>query len=94
MKINFSRGVGRKVMAYALVGTMVTGVVVASEEKAANVGNEKKTYFASDIDNGFYYDEDVKRNRQELMDRIQFGGSETAKTYGKRKLNSVNVKKI
>ena len=94
MKINFSRGVGRKVMAYALVGTMVTGVVVASEEKFANIGDENKSYLASDIANGFYYDEDVKRNRQELMDRIQFGGSEKAKTYGKTKINSVSVKKI
>lgn len=59
MKINFSRGIGRRVMAYALVGTMV----VSTTPKVCMVITDAN----EDLINGFYYDEDVKRNREELM---------------------------
>ena len=86
MKISFSRGIGRKVMAYVLVSSMVTctapktGVVVHD-------GNR-------DLINGFYYDEDVKKNKEELMNRIKFCGSEKVKALGKNNVNNLNVRKI
>ena len=92
MKINFSHGVGRRIIAYTLVGTMATSVGVAMEERVSN--DPDKRIVASDLANGYYYDEDVKKNRQEIMDRIAFGGSEKVKTYGKVKNTSAVPKKI
>lgn len=92
MKISFSHGVGRKIIAYTLVGTMATSVGVAMEERA--VIDTSKKIVSSDLANGYYYDEDVKKNRQEIMDRIALGGGERVKTYGKVKNTSAVPKRI
>ena len=86
MKISFSRGIGRKVMAYVLVGSMVT----CTTPKVGIVVNDTNR----DLINGFYYDEDVKKNREDLMNRIKFGGSEKVKLLGKSDVNNLNVRKI
>ena len=83
MKFSFSHGVGGKILAYTLVGTMATSVGVAMEERV--VDDTDKRIVSSDLANGYYYDEDVKKNRQEIMDRIALGGGEKVKTYGKVK---------
>ena len=92
MKFSFSHGVGRKILAYTLVGTMATSVGVAMEERV--VDDTDKRIVSSDLANGYYYDEDVKKNRQEIMDRIALGGGEKVKTYGKVKNISAVPKKI
>lgn len=86
MKISFSRGIGRKVMAYVLVGSMVT----CTTPKVGTIIHDGNR----DLINGFYYDEDVKKNREDLMNRIKFGGREKVKTLGKNNVNNLNVRKI
>ena len=54
MKISFSHGVGRKIIAYTLVGTMATSVGVAMEERVSN--DPDKRIVSSDLANGYYYD--------------------------------------
>ena len=92
MKINFSHGVGKKIIAYTLVGTMATSVGVAMEERLTTEPSKKVV--SSDLANGYYYDEDVKKNKQEIMGRIALGGSEKAKTYGKVKNTNTVPRKI
>ena len=92
MKISFSHGVGRKIIAYTLVGTMATSVGVAMEERVSN--DPDKRIVSSDLANGYYYDEDVKKNKQDIMDRIALGGGAKVKTYGKVKNISAVPKKM
>lgn len=64
----------RKMCALILVGTIAGSV---SYGQVVNVGSN------NDLIRGFYYDEDVKKNREDLMKRIELGGS--AKTYEKKR---------
>lgn len=65
----------RKACALVLVGTMVGGVTYG--QVVANSAN------SNDFIKGYYYDEDVKKNKADLMSRIELGGK--AKTLEKRR---------
>ena len=65
----------RKACALVLVGTMVGGVTYG--RVVANSANR------NDFIKGYYYDEDVKKNRADLMSSIELGGK--AKTLEKRR---------
>ncbi|MBQ2909752.1 MAG: hypothetical protein IJE53_02985 [Bacilli bacterium] len=74
MSLRFTENGIRKGLALILVGTIAGsayyGQVVSVE------GN-------SDFLKGYYYDEDVKKNRDDLMKSIELGGS--TKTYEKKR---------
>ena len=65
----------RTACALVLVGTMVGGVTYG--RVVATSAN------SNDFIKGYYYDEDVKKNRGDLMSSIELGGK--AKTLEKRR---------
>ena len=78
MKLGFTNGGVRKLCAVVLVGTIAGGVTYG---QVASIGSDTTNDFLK----GYYYDEDVKKNRDELLAGIALGGSNKAKTFGKKK---------
>lgn len=74
MSFRFTENVIRKGLALVLVGTM-TGSAYYGQMVSVGSNN--------DFLKGYYYDEDVKKNREDLMKSIELGGS--AKTYEKKR---------
>jgi hypothetical protein len=77
----------RRVVAFA----MATSFTIVGTAAKVN-GNEVK--YSTDLVRGYYYDEDVKQNREDIMNRIKFGGSDKVKSLGKTNVNNFNVRKI
>lgn len=74
MSLRFTENGIRKGIALVLVGTIAGSVYYG---QVINVGNNNEFL------KGYYYDEDVKRNREELMRSIELGGK--AKTLEKKR---------
>lgn len=74
MSFRFTESGIRKGIALILVGTIAGSV---------SYGQVFNSQGNNDLVRGFYYDEDVKKNRDDLMRSIELGGS--AKTYGKKR---------
>ena len=74
MSFRFTENGIRKGIALVLVGTIAGSAYYG---QVINVGNN------SEFLKGYYYDEDVKKNREELMRSIELGGK--AKTLEKKR---------
>ena len=74
MSFRFTENGIRKGIALILVGTIAGSVYYG---QTISVGSN------SDLLKGYYYDEDVKRNREELMRSIELGGK--SKTLEKKR---------
>lgn len=74
MSFRFTENGLRKGVALILVGTLAGG---------AYYGQVYGPVSGNDFVKGYYYDEDVKKNREDLMKSIELGGS--AKTYEKKR---------
>ncbi len=77
MSFRFTENGLRKACALVLVGTIAGGVSYGQVHLNNTMNN--------DFLKGYYYDEDVKKNREDLMLSISNGGSSKVKTYGKKK---------
>ena len=95
MKIYIGKSLGRyfgkQAMSFVLAGTLVSGVGVAIENNNVDVDSSigRATY---ELDNGIYYDEDVKNNLQMISDRIVGVDTSKAKTYEKvRTKDKLNI---
>lgn len=75
MSYRFTENGLRKGIALILVGTIAGGI---SYGQVTRVGSS-----CNDFLKGYYYDEDVKKNREDLMKSIELGSS--AKTYEKKR---------
>ncbi len=80
MTINFNNKLGRRALSFALAGTLVTFSVAMSERTM----NDKDSGTLSGLAYCYYYDEDVKKNRQMIFERI------TRKGNGENKVGPVN----
>lgn len=78
MRLGFTNNGLRKLCAVVLVGTIAGGVTYG---QVASIGSDTTNDFLK----GYYYDEDVKKNRDELLGGITLGGSNKVKTFGKKK---------
>ena len=70
----------RRRAALVLAGTLVSCVLTISANKDFSVNNE--------FSNGIYYDEDVKRNINIIIDRIRRGANDKEKVLEKGSLSS------
>lgn len=75
MSFRFTESGIRKGIALILVGTMAGGI---SYGQVANADTSCNDFFK-----GYYYDEDIKKNREDLMSSIELGGK--AKTFEKKR---------
>lgn len=73
----------RKVCAVILVGT-IAGAVSYGQVAVSEDHNINTSYY-NELLRGHYFDEDVKKNREDLLASIENGGSSKAKIYGKKK---------
>ena len=76
---NIDSRVGKTICSFVLVGTLMTCVLALPKDDSVTFGRE--------IASGHYTDEDVKKNRQIVMDRINRDSNSEVKTLGKVKRN-------
>ena len=74
MSFRFTENGIRKGIALVLVGTIAGSISYGQMANAVNGDNVSKCY---------YYNEDVKRNKEELMSSIELSGK--AKTFHKKR---------
>ena len=83
--------VGKQAISFVLAGTLVTGVGLSVQTKTID-DTEEIDIATYELDNGFYYDEDVKNNVLRMNDRIVGIDFSKAKTYEKvREKNKLNI---
>ena len=81
MKIgNFDSRVGKSIVSVVLVGTIAA--CIASAPKLLNLNNNDAS---RNIYRGYYTDEDVKKNKADIMNGISEGNNKQVKTYAKKK---------
>lgn len=78
---------GKQAVSFVLAGTLVTGVGISIINDAVD-NNENNNIATYELDNGIYYDEDVKNNISRMNDRIVGVDSSKAKTYEKVRINN------
>lgn len=78
MRLGYTNNGLRKVCALVLVGTIAGGVTYG---QTVSIENQRTNDFLK----GYYYDEDVKKNREDLLGSIALGGSSKVKSLGKKK---------
>lgn len=78
---------GKQAISFVLAGTLVTGVGISIINDAVD-NNENNNIATYELDNGIYYDEDVKNNISRMNDRIVGVDSSKAKTYEKVRINN------
>ena len=78
---------GKQAVSFVLAGTLVTGVGISIINDAVD-NNENNNIATYELDNGIYYDEDVKNNISLMNDRIVGVDSSKAKTYEKVRINN------
>lgn len=81
---NIDSRVGKTICSFVLVGTLMTCILALPKDDSVTFGRE--------IASGHYTDEDVKKNRQIVMNRINRVSGSEAKTLGKVKHNLVPTK--
>ncbi len=82
---------GKQAISFVLAGTLATGVGLSMKARIVD-DIEKFDIATCDLDNGFYYDEDVKNNILRMNDRIVGVDFSKAKTYEKvREKNKLNI---
>ena len=81
MRFVFNEKGFKKGVALILVGT-IAGCVSYGPSLFASNNDASKTY-CNELLKGYYYDEDVKKNRQDIMGKMEVGGS--AKIYEKKR---------
>lgn len=69
----------RKACALVLVGT-IAGCVTYGQVASIESGS------TNDFLRGYYYDEDVKKNREELLGNIVSNGKTKVKSFGKKEV--------
>ena len=79
MRLGFTNNGFRKLCAVVLVGTIAGGVTYGQAVSAKHQSN-------NEFLKGYYYDEDVKKNREELLGSITSNGKKKVKTFGKREV--------
>ena len=79
MRFSYSNNGLRKVCALVLVGTIAGGVTYGQTVSLECQSN-------NDFLKGYYYDEDVKKNREDLLGSITSNGKNKVKTFGKREV--------
>ena len=84
MRFNYSNNGLRKVCALVLVGTIAGGVTYG---QAVSVESQSNNDFLK----GYYYNEDVKKNREELLGSIASGGKNKVKTFGKKEVTPKTI---
>ncbi len=89
---NFDKRIGKEICSFVLVGTMLV-TVTAGRTVYTEASDDDKGYL-NELMLGYYTDEDVKANREKIFDSIAVGGSEKAKTYGKKNSGVIIPKKI
>ena len=81
MKIgNFDSRVGKSIVSVVLVGTIAA--CIASAPKLLNLNSNDAS---RNISRGYYTDEDVKKNKTDIMNGISDNGNKQFKTYSKKK---------
>lgn len=81
MKIgNFDSRIGKSIISVVLVGTIAACIASAPKFLSSN-GNDA----SRNISRGFYTDEDVKKNKANIMNGILDSSGKEVKTYGKKK---------
>ena len=78
---------GKQAISFVLAGTLVTGVGISIINDTVD-NNENNNIATYELDNGIYYDEDVKNNISRMNDRIVGVDSSKAKTYEKVRINN------
>lgn len=78
---------GKQAISFVLAGTLVTGVGISIINDTVD-NNENNNIATYELDNGIYYDEDVKNNISLMNDRIVGVDSSKAKTYEKVRINN------
>ena len=78
---------GKQAISFVLAGTLVTGVGISIINDAVD-NNENNNIATYELNNGIYYDEDVKNNISRMNDRIVGVDSSKAKTYEKVRINN------
>ena len=78
---------GKQAISFVLAGTLVTGVGISIINDAVD-NNENNNIATNELNNGIYYDEDVKNNISRMNDRIVGVDSSKAKTYEKVRINN------
>lgn len=78
---------GKQAISFVLAGTLVTGVGISIINDTVD-NNENNNIATYELNNGIYYDEDVKNNISRMNDRIVGVDSSKAKTYEKVRINN------
>ena len=78
---------GKQAISIVLAGTLVTGVGISIINDTVD-NNENNNIATYELDNGIYYDEDVKNNISRMNERIVGVDSSKAKTYEKVRINN------
>lgn len=78
---------GKQAISFVLAGTLVTGVGISIINDTVD-NNENNNIATYELDNGIYYDEDVKNNISLMNDRIVGVDYSKAKTYEKVRINN------
>ena len=77
MRLGFTNNGFRKLCAVVLVGTIAGGVTYGQTVSLECQSN-------NDFLKGYYYNEDVKKNIEDLLGNITSNGKKKVKTFGKR----------
>lgn len=78
---NIDRRIGKTIFTFTLVGTLVGCVLAAPKLQLHKTGGSRT--ISSGFFNGHYTNEDVKKNRERLMSRVNRDNGEKPKTYEK-----------